>query len=94
MNQILLHLKINDIPCGFKSINNKVKENILPKVKNEQWFFDSEMVVLAEKQGYKIRKIPVVWQDPRSGQDKSKVKTLSLSVEYFKKVLELKKRLK
>jgi len=92
--KIFLGLKIQDAPCGFKAINNKVKENILPQVKNQKWFFDSELVILAEKQGYKIKEIPINWRDFRKGRDKSRVKTLSLSWSYLKEVLELRHRLK
>src|SRR3989344_2606335 len=52
--KVFLNLKIKDLPCGFKGINAKVKENVLPQVRNNEWFFDSELVVLAEKQGYKV----------------------------------------
>jgi len=92
--KIILKTKINDAPCGFKAINHKVKQDILPQIRNQEWFFDSEMVILAEKKGFKIKEIPVIWHDPREGKDKSRVKTLSLGLAYFKEVLKLKKRLK
>ena len=92
--KVILGLKINDAPWGFKAIKAKIKEDILPQVKNNEWFFDSELVVLAEKKGYKIKEIPVVWHDPRVGEDRSKVNPISLSFEYFKQVLALKKQLK
>lgn len=91
--KLILGVKINDAPCGFKAINDRVKKTILPQVKNQEWFFDSELVILAEKQGYKIKEIPVIWQDPREGKDKSRVKTISLSWAYFKQILALRKRL-
>lgn len=92
--KIILQTKINDAPCGFKAINHKVRQDILPQIKNQQWFFDSELVILAEKKGFRIKEIPVIWHDLREGQDKSRVKTLSLGLAYFKEVLKLKKRLK
>ncbi len=93
--KIMLNLKINDTPCGFKAINQRVKDNILPLVQNNKWFFDSELVILAEKAGYKIKEIPIVWFEPRrAGAGKSKVNIFSVSYNYFTKVLELKKRLK
>lgn len=90
--KILLGLKINDAPCGFKAISHKIKEKVLPQVKNNGWFFDSELVILTEKQGYKIKEIPVIWRDPREGLDKSKVKTFSLGWEYLKQVIRLRNR--
>ncbi|MFA5022289.1 MAG: glycosyltransferase [Patescibacteria group bacterium] len=91
--KIILGLKINDAPCGFKLISQKVKDDILPKVQNQEWFFDSELIILVEKGGYKIKEIPVIWHDPREGEDKSRVQTLSLSRAYFNQVLNLRKRL-
>ncbi len=92
--KIILSLKINDAPCGFKAVNQKVKENLLDLIKNQEWFFDSELVVLAEKKGYKIKEIPISWQDPREGTDKSRVNILTLSWDYFKEVLALRKRIR
>ena len=90
----ILDTKINDAPCGFKAIDSKVKEQILPKVQNQEWFFDSELIILAEKAGFKISEIPVVWQDLRVSNDKSNVKVLSLSLAYFKQLLNLRHRLR
>jgi len=92
--KIILGLKVDDAPCGFKAINNKIKENIPPKIENQKWFFDSELIILAEKNGYKIKEIPVIWHDPREGQDKSRVNIFSLSLAYFSQLLKLRKRLK
>lgn len=92
--KIFLNLKIKDLPCGFKGINQKVKENVLPQVRNNEWFFDSELVVLAEKQGYKIKEIPISWSDPRKGRDKSRVRTLPLAINYLKEIIALRKRLR
>lgn len=89
----LLGVKIQDAPCGFKAINQKVKENILPKIQNTKWFFDSELVVFVERQGYKIKEIPVVWADIRGTKDKSRVNLISLAFAYLKEVIVLKKRL-
>ncbi|MFA6410031.1 MAG: glycosyltransferase [Candidatus Buchananbacteria bacterium] len=92
--KIILGLKINDAPCGFKVITEKVKTKILPQIKNQEWFFDSELAILAEKNGFKIKEIPVVWRDPREGQDKSRVNVLALGLAYFSQVINLKKRIK
>jgi len=91
--KIILNLGIKDAPCGFKAISSKVKQEILPLVKDDKWFFDSELLILSKAKGFSIKEIPVTWADPREGNDKSKVKTLALSWSYFKKVLELKKRI-
>lgn len=91
--RLFFQLKIKDAPCGFKAINQKIKAEILPKVKNNEWFFDSELVILAERLGYKIKEIPVRWEEKDEKGRKSRVSIFSLSIEYLKKALELKKRL-
>lgn len=88
----LLKSKISDHPCGFKAVNRKIVEEILPLVKDNRWFFDTEMLVLAERRGYKIKEVPVRWSEP-TGR-KSSVKILSLIIEYFKQVWQLRKSLK
>lgn len=90
----VLSTKISDTPCGFKAINFKVKEELLHQIENKKWFFDSELVLLAEKNNFRIKEIPVSWKDRRTKKDKSKVKIFSLSVAYAKEVIRLKKRLK
>ena len=92
--KILLKTKINDAPCGFKAINQAVKTAILPLVQNKEWFFDSELVILAEKKGYWVQEIPVIWADPREGKDKSRVKVFSLGRDYLKQIFVLRQRLK
>ncbi|MEA3398716.1 MAG: glycosyltransferase [Patescibacteria group bacterium] len=93
MLKIVLKIKINDAPCGFKAITHEVKEEILPQVKNNDWFFDSELVILAEKKGYKIKEIPIVWEDFREGEDKSRVNILKVMKQYLREVILLKKRI-
>ncbi len=90
--QWLLKSKIKDHPCGFKAVNRKIVEVILPLVKDNRWFFDTEILILAKRHSYKIREVPVCWAEP-AGR-KSTVKILSLIIEYFKQVWRLRKSLK
>lgn len=52
-----------DAQCGFKAVTRKVVENLIPKVKDNEWFFDGELLIIAEKSGYKIYEEPVHWVD-------------------------------
>lgn len=90
--KIFLSTKIKDFPCGFKAVNQKVVKNIIPQIKNTTWFFDTEMVYLAEKQGYKIKEVPVKWHEPRTKENKSRVNLFKVSWQYFQEVLRLKFR--
>lgn len=90
--KILLGTKIKDFPCGFKALNKKTLLAVLPQVQNDQWFFDSELVYLASRQGFNIVEIPVEWHEPRSGENKSRVSLYKQTMEYLKELLRLRFR--
>lgn len=52
-----------DAQCGFKGVRKKVVEELLPKIKDNGWFFDGELLIVGEKSGYKICEIPIHWVD-------------------------------
>ena len=55
--------KFSDAQCGFKAISREVAERVLPMVEDNNWFFDTELLILAEKMGYRIKDIPVEWRE-------------------------------
>ena len=52
-----------DAQCGFKAISRQAARDLLPLVQDTTWFFDTELLLLAEKNGYAIDEIPVRWTD-------------------------------
>ena len=65
-----LSARFSDAQCGFKAIRADVAERLLPMVQDTGWFFDTEMLVLAEKAGLRIHEVPVDWvDDPDSRVD-------------------------
>jgi len=68
--KLLLNVGFSDAQCGFKAVTREVVERIVPQVQDQSWFFDTELLVLAERQGYRIKDIPVVWNE----DDDSRVK--------------------
>ena len=52
-----------DAQCGFKAISRGAARDLLPLVRDNTWFFDTELLILAEKNGYAIDEIPVRWTD-------------------------------
>lgn len=52
-----------DAQCGFKAISRRAADALIPLVRNNEWFFDSELLIIAEKKGYKIYQVPVHWVD-------------------------------
>ncbi|HUW71591.1 MAG TPA: dolichyl-phosphate beta-glucosyltransferase [Candidatus Humimicrobiaceae bacterium] len=75
--------KVEDTQCGFKCFTKKVAEDIFPKCKIDRFAFDAEILVIAEKLGYKIKEIPVHWKnDPES---KVKFKSIiKMALDLFK----------
>jgi putative flippase GtrA len=63
----LLHLalrtRFSDAQCGFKAGRRETIAALLPEVDDEAWFFDTELLVLAEHRGLRIHEVPVDWVD-------------------------------
>lgn len=58
---------IQDTQCGFKFFTKKAAEEIFPKSRIDHFAFDPEILVIAEKSGYKIKEMPIYWKnDPDS----------------------------
>lgn len=65
--KLLFVSKLTDTQCGFKAIDRATAHELLPRVESDEWFFDTELLLLAEKGGYRIRNIPIRWtEDPDS----------------------------
>ena len=52
-----------DAQCGFKALTRPAAQAILPHIANNNWFFDTELLLIAAKRGYRISSIPVRWED-------------------------------
>jgi putative flippase GtrA len=60
----------SDAQCGFKAIRADVAQRLLPHIADTGWFFDTELLVLAERTGLRIHEVPVDWvDDPDSRVD-------------------------
>ncbi len=63
--KLFMQTKFSDAQCGFKAVTRKTAQELLPLVKNLNWFWDTELLILAEKNGYRIADFPVTWaEDP------------------------------
>lgn len=59
--KVLFLSGLSDTQCGFKAITRQAARELLPHVENNEWFFDTELLLLAEKGGYRVKDIPVHW---------------------------------
>ena len=87
---ILIHMffpltKFKDAQCGFKAVSRKTAENLVPLAKDNAWFFDTELLLLAGKAGYGIKEVPVHWEDDPD----TRVKIISTAWEDVKGLLRL-----
>jgi glycosyltransferase involved in cell wall biosynthesis len=55
--------RFSDAQCGFKAVSRKVVKELIPKITDNAWFFDSELLIMGEKLGYRIYEVPVKWVD-------------------------------
>ena len=59
----MFRTEFRDAQCGFKAASRRAVDELVPLVGDASWFFDSELLILAEKNGYRIKEVPVGWQD-------------------------------
>lgn len=58
-----LQVSFSDAQCGFKAMRRDVAQRLLPLVEDTNWFFDTELLVLAQRAGLRIHEVPVDWVD-------------------------------
>ena len=61
--RLVLRVRFKDAQCGFKALRADVARSLLPDVVNRNWFFDTELLVRAERAGLRIHELPVDWTD-------------------------------
>jgi glycosyltransferase involved in cell wall biosynthesis len=61
--RLVLRARFSDAQCGFKAIRADVARELLPEVRDESWFFDTELLVAAQRRGLRIHEVAVDWTD-------------------------------
>lgn len=85
-----LGTRFSDAQCGFKAVSREVVERVVPRIQDQSWFFDTELLVLAETQGYRIKDIPIVWIE----DDDSRVKIVRTAWDDLKGIFRLRRQLR
>ncbi len=70
-NRILkwtLKLGTSDAQCGFKAIRADAAELILPEIRDDRWFFDTELLAKAEQKGWSIHEVPADWKENKDSR--------------------------
>jgi glycosyltransferase involved in cell wall biosynthesis len=86
---LLLHLLLgvgfSDAQCGFKAARREVIDALLEDVEDESWFFDTELLYLAQRRKFAIREVPVRWVE----DDDSRVDILATAHEDLRGIMRL-----
>ena len=61
--RLLFSTPFCDAQCGFKALKRESARRVLPLTKDTGWFFDTEMLLIAQKSGMRIKELPVRWKD-------------------------------
>jgi glycosyltransferase involved in cell wall biosynthesis len=61
--RLTLRARFSDAQCGFKALTADAVRRLVPQIKDDGWFFDTELLVLAQRHGMRIREVPVRWVD-------------------------------
>lgn len=93
LSRLIMNHGFSDLQCGFKAIRLEAFKAIAPRLEGTHWFFDTELVLWAQKQGYRIKEIPVNWLENRYEKRKSKVRLLRDSCTFFLNLLKLRCRM-
>jgi len=81
--------KFSDAQCGFKAIRRDVARKFLPKIKDNEWFFDTELLIKTERAGVPIHEQPVTWIEDTD----SRVKIVKTAVDDLKGLYRVNKEL-
>lgn len=89
LSRLILRHNFSDLQCGFKAVKVSLLKNVVGKIKDDQWFFDTELIYYALQRGARIQEIPVNWSENRYQLRKSKINMLADGVRFIKKLLVL-----
>jgi glycosyltransferase involved in cell wall biosynthesis len=78
----------SDAQCGFKAVRTDVARQLLPLIENNEWFFDTEMLLLAERNNLRIYEVPVEWIEDLDSRVKI-VKTAKEDINGLRRVRQL-----
>ncbi len=88
MVKSMFFTRFSDAQCGFKAVTREVIEKLIPVIEDNVWFFDSELLIIGEKSGYRIFDVPVKWIEDLD----TRVKIVSTAIDDIKGLLRVRKK--
>jgi glycosyltransferase involved in cell wall biosynthesis len=83
--RLALGARFSDAQCGFKAVRTSVAKRLVPLIKDETWFFDTELLVLAQRAGLRVHEVAVDWTDDPD----SRVAIVRTAIDDLRGVLRL-----
>ena len=83
----LAGLHVTDAQCGFKAVSREAARALVPLVRDNAWFFDSELLLVAQENGYRLREVPVRWEEDPD----TRVKIVKTATDDLRGILRLKR---
>ena len=80
-----LRYEVRDAQCGFKAVRASVARDLIPRIEDDGWFFDTELLVLAWRDGLRINEIPVRWVE----DDDSRVRIMRTALDDLRGIWRL-----
>lgn len=66
--RLMFQTGVHDHQCGFKSFSSKLVQFLAAEARSDTWFWDTEVIVLAKKSGFRIKEIPVSWVEKKGSR--------------------------
>lgn len=93
LSRLILRHNYRDLQCGFKAMNRAVVNKVLPRLQDNNWFFDTELIAWASFFKFKVKEIPVAWSENRYRARKSKVRLVRDGVGFIRNLVGLKRKM-
>jgi glycosyltransferase involved in cell wall biosynthesis len=85
--KLVLRTSFSDAQCGFKVVSRRVVREVVPQVVDQSWFFDTELLVRAERLGFRLKDLAVAWRE----DDDSRVKIMRTAWDDLKGIARLRR---
>ena len=63
--RLLFHTGVHDHQCGFKSFSHRLVDCLAAEAKSDSWFWDTEVIVIAKRTGFRVKEIPIDWEEKK-----------------------------
>lgn len=94
LSNSMVSLGVRDAQCGCKVLSGRARDEVVPHVHDDGFFFDTELLAKARRKGLTVVELPVRWTERGEEAGKSKVKILKTSLVFLGKLSRLRKEMR